>query len=136
MAQTKLKILFDGGCPLCKQEVAFLRSRDRKKSILFVDIDSSDYKPELYSGITYRDAMKRIHAITSSGLVLTDIKVFKEAYGLVGLGWIYEPTTWPVLGTLVNYLYKIWSRFRLPLTNRASLNELCKVKNTSSCSLK
>ena len=86
MTQTKLTLLFDGGCPLCQREVTFLRSRDFSNSISFVDIDSPDYSPDLYSGISYREAMGRIHAITSSGEVLKDVRVFREAYRLVGLG--------------------------------------------------
>ena len=67
MTQTKLTLLFDGGCPLCQREVSFLRSRDSLACILFVDIDSPEYNPDLYNGISYREAMGRIHAITSSG---------------------------------------------------------------------
>ena len=118
MAQVKLTLLFDGGCPLCLREVNFLRSRDRLSSILFVDIDSSIYNPELYSWISYREAMGRIHAITSSGEVLKDVQVFREAYRLVGLGWVYEPTTWPIIGVLVDEFYQLWPRWRLPFARR------------------
>ena len=57
MTKAKLTLLFDGGCPLCLREVKFLRSRDTLKNISFVDIDSSDYEPDIYSGISYKDAM-------------------------------------------------------------------------------
>ena len=65
--KTKLTLLFDGGCPLCQREISFLRSRDRWNTISFVDIDSPTYNPELYRGISYREAMGRIHAITARG---------------------------------------------------------------------
>ena len=29
---------------------------------------------------------------------------FREAYQLVGLGWVYSPTTMPVLGTFIDVL--------------------------------
>ena len=131
MAQTKLILLFDGGCPLCQREVSFLRSRDISKSIAFVDIDSPNYNPQLYGGISYREAMGRIHAINSSGEVLKDVEVFREAYRLVGLGWMYAPTTWPVLGELFDELYRLWARWRLPFTRRPSLDQLCKVRELS-----
>ena len=96
--------------------------------MFFVDIDSPDYNPDLYSGISYREAMGRIHAITSSGEVLKDVRVFRDAYRLVGLGWVYAPTTWPVLGLLVDEAYRLWARWRLPFTRRPSLDQLCKLR--------
>ncbi len=125
LTQSQLTLLFDGACPLCKREVSFLQSRDRSKCILFVDIDSSNYNPELFGGISYRQAMGRIHAIKSSGEVLKDVQVFREAYRLVGLGWVYAPTTWPILGTFVDEFYKLWARWRLFFTRRPSLDQLC-----------
>ncbi|WP_320674111.1 DUF393 domain-containing protein [Prochlorococcus sp. MIT 1341] len=126
MAITKLTFLFDGGCPFCRREVSFLRSRDNMKSIAFVDINSPCYNPDFYSGISYREGMGRIHAITSSGEVLKGVQVFREAYRLVGLGWVYSPATWPLLGALLDGIYNFWARWRLPFSLRPSLDELCK----------
>ena len=126
MTDNKLTLLFDGGCPLCQREVSFLRSRDTFNNILFVDIDSPDFNPDLFSGISYREAMGRIHAITPSGQILKDVGVFREAYRLVGLGWFYAPTTWPLLGALIDVIYRLWARWRFPFTGRPSLDQLCK----------
>ena len=128
MTKAKLTLLFDGGCPLCLREVKFLRSRDKLENISFVDIDSSNYEPDLYLGISYKDAMGRIHAINKSGEILKDVAVFREAYRLVGLGWIYAPTRLPILGLLIDQIYKIWAKWRLPLTRRPSLEQLCREK--------
>ena len=87
MNTVKLTIFFDGGCPLCKREVDFLQSRNQMKSLRFIDINSSDFSLDLENGITYRQAMERIHALKSDGSVIKDIKVFQEAYDLIGLGW-------------------------------------------------
>ena len=132
MAQTQLTLLFDGGCPLCRREVYFLRSRDSLNCIAFVDIDSPSYNPELFSGISYREAMGRIHAISSSGEIFKDVRVFREAYRLIGLGWVYAPTTWPVLGPLFDEIYRLWARWRLPITCRPSLDQLCRSREKTS----
>ncbi len=126
--KAKITLLFDGACPLCQREVSFLRARDSHNKILFIDIDSPGYRPELFQDISYRKAMGRIHAITSSGEVLKDVRVFREAYRLIGLGWVYAPTTWPVVGSLVDQLYLLWASWRLRLTLRPSLDQLCKLK--------
>ena len=128
MTQAKLTLLFDGGCPLCLREVKFLRSRDTLDNISFIDIDSPNYQPDLYSGISYKDAMGRIHAINESGEILKDVAVFREVYRLIGLGWIYAPTKWPILGSLIDQVYKLWAKWRLPLTRRPSIEQLCKEK--------
>ena len=132
VSKIKLIILFDGGCPLCQREVSFLRSKDVLNFISFVDINSSSYKPELFSDISYREAMGSIHAIKASGEVIKNVDVFREAYRIVGLGWIYAPTTLPVLGPIVDQVYQLWTRWRLTLTRRPSLDQLCKIKGINS----
>ena len=124
--QPDLTLLFDGGCPLCVQEVRFLRGRDRHHRIAFVDIDAPDYNPTDYAGINYRMAMGRIHALTSKGAVLTDVAVFREAYRLIGLGWLYAPTRWPLIAPLANLAYGFWASRRLRWTGRADLDTLCR----------
>ena len=120
-----LTLLFDGGCPLCVREVNFLKSRDRAGSLAFVDIDALDYAPAEHQGISYAEAMGRIHAITASGQVLLDVAVFREAYRLIGLGWLYAPTQWPLLSGLVDRIYALWASRRLQLTHRPDLASLC-----------
>ena len=129
LANKKLILLYDGGCPLCQREISFLRLRDRSNYILFVDIDSPDYKPDLFRGISYREAMGEVHAINANGEVVKGIRVFQEAYRLIGLGWLYLPTTWPVIGPCMNQLYLLWARWRLVLTRRPSIDQLCKLRD-------
>ena len=123
--QPDLTLLFDGGCPLCVREVRFLRGRDRHQRIAFVDIDAPDYDPMAYADITYRMAMGRIHALKSNGDVLQDIAVFREAYRLIGLGWLYAPTRWPFVAPLANLAYGFWASKRLQWTGRSDLDTLC-----------
>lgn len=127
----ELTVLYDGGCPLCVREVTFLRQRDQRRNpeqprLAFVDIDAADYDPAAHRGISYRQAMGRIHGIDASGAVLRDLAVFRRAYALIGLGWLYAPSRWPLLAQLGNGLYGLWARWRLAITGRPSLDQLCK----------
>ena len=108
------------------REVRFLKVRDLNKRIAFVDIDAQEYAAADHGGITYREAMGRIHALRADGTVLQDVEVFREAYRLVGLGWVYAPTRWPLIGPLVNGIYRLWASQRLRLTRRPGLDQLCK----------
>jgi predicted DCC family thiol-disulfide oxidoreductase YuxK len=121
-----LTILYDGGCPLCLREVRFLQRRDPEPHRLaFVDIDAPTYEPGRHAGISYRDAMGRIHAIDGDGTVLRDVAVFRRAYELIGLGWLYAPTGWPLVGPLAEAAYRLWVRLRLRVTGRPGLEQLC-----------
>lgn len=128
-----LTLLYDGGCPLCLREVTFLRRRDLRlhpgaPQLAFVDIDDPAYEPAAHAGIDYRQAMGRIHAVAADGSVLCDVEVFRRAYQLVDLGWLYAPTRWPALSPLVDGLYSLWARLRLRLTRRPDLEELCALR--------
>ena len=107
-----------------------LRQRDRQHNgtqsrLAFVDIDAADYAPGDYAGIDYRQAMGRIHAIRADGTVVSDLAVFREAYALVGLGWLLAPSGWPGLSWLADAAYGLWARWRLPFTGRGSLEQVC-----------
>ena len=128
MNTAKLTIFFDGGCPLCKREIDFLQSRNKKGYLSFIDINTSDFYIDLKYGITYKQAMERIHALKSDGSVIKDIKVFQEAYNLIDLGWIYTPTKIPVFDKFIEFIYRIWAKYRLKLTFRPSIEKLCSEK--------
>ncbi len=126
----ELTILYDGGCPLCVREVNFLKRRDHRRHpdrprLAFIDIDAAGYEPSSSGGISYREAMGRIHAIAADGTVLRDVTVFRHAYELIGLGWLYAPTRWPLFGPLAEALYRLWAGVRLRVTGRPDLERLC-----------
>ena len=125
MNLVKLTILFDGGCPLCKREVHFLQSRAQKGYLSFIDINSSDFSLDFKYGISNKQAMERIHAFKSDGSVIMDIKVFQEAYSLIGLGWIYAPTKFAILDKFIEFIYGLCAKYRLKITFRPSIEKLC-----------
>ncbi|WP_370455575.1 thiol-disulfide oxidoreductase DCC family protein [Synechococcus sp. RSCCF101] len=104
----------------------WLERRDGGRGRLcFVDIAAPSYRPEDHAGITYRQAMATIHGIGADGEVLSGLAVFRRAYQLVERGWIYAPSTWPLLRGLCDRLYSLWAGWRLRLTGRPSLDQLC-----------
>ena len=105
-----------------------MHSRNQKGYLQFIDINSSDIPLYLEYGLTYKQAMERIHALKSDGSVIKDIKVFQEAYTLIGLGWIYAPTKLPIFDKFIDFIYGIWAKYRLKLTFRPSIDKLCTEK--------
>ena len=89
------------------------------------DSNNSDFSLDPKYGITYKQAMERIHALKIDGSIIKDIKVFQEAYRLIGLGWIYAPTKLPILDKFIEFIYGLWAKHRLRITFRPSIEKLC-----------
>ncbi len=121
----QIELLYDGDCPLCVREVNFLQKKDAGRWLVkFVDIADDAYQPADHGGIDFETAMGRIHAVLPDGTAIKNVEVFRRIYSLLGIGWMYAPTRWPVVGPLVDWLYDIWADWRLQVTGRADLQTL------------
>ena len=121
----KIKLLYDGECPLCLREVNFLQKRDAGRGLVaFVDIADANYNPQENGGVDFATAMGRIHALLPDGTIITNMEVFRRIYETLGMGWIYAGTKWPVIGPIVDKLYEIWADWRLNLTGRPDLQTI------------
>lgn len=116
----RIKVLYDGECPLCSREIRFLEKRDRGRGLIrFEDIAYPRFDPAAY-GLDMRDAMARIHGVLPDGTVIVGVEVFRHAYAAVGLGWLMAPTRWPGVRRLADLAYRVFARNRLRWTGRAS----------------
>lgn len=121
----KIKLLYDGDCPLCMREVNFLQKKDAGRGLVkFVDIADDSYTADENGGVDFETAMGRIHAVLADGTVIKNVEVFRRIYSILGIGWIYAPTRWPVIGPVVDKLYDIWADLRLKATGRPTLKTL------------
>ena len=121
----KLNLLYDGDCPLCLREVNFLQKKDAGRGIVkFTDIADINYDPAANGGVAFETAMGRIHAVRADGTLVKNVAVFQEVYDALGIGWLYAPTKWPIISTVVNKLYDWWADKRLAVTGRASLADV------------
>lgn len=121
----KIKLLYDGACPLCVREVNFLQKRDAGRGLIaFVDIADDNYTPQENGGIDFETAMGRIHAILPDGTIIQNLEVFQRVYEILGLGWVYAFTKLPVIGFIADKLYGIWADWRLTLTGRPKLEQV------------
>ncbi|NBD32930.1 MAG: DUF393 domain-containing protein [Cyanobacteria bacterium] len=124
-AQWKIKLLYDGECPLCLREVNFLQKRDGERGIVkFVDIADDNYQPEANGGVDFETAMGRIHGVLPDGTVVKDIEVFRRVYEALGMGWVYAITKLPLVGAIADWIYGLWADRRLALTGRPDLKTI------------
>jgi predicted DCC family thiol-disulfide oxidoreductase YuxK len=113
----QIKLLYDGDCPLCGREVAFLRRRNRRGQLAFEDIAAPGFDPARY-GLERADVMARMHGVLPDGRVVEGMEVFRRAYAAVGLGALLAPTRWPLLRPLFDRAYAVFARNRLRWTGR------------------
>mmetsp|Transcript_20804 Transcript_20804/g.30225 ORF Transcript_20804/g.30225 Transcript_20804/m.30225 type:complete len:221 (-) Transcript_20804:1637-2299(-) len=125
----KVKLLYDGECPICMREVVFLMKKDAGRGFIsFVDISDENYDPAQNANVSWEKAMGRIHAVLPDGSVVTGVKVFQQTYDVIGLGWLFEATKLPLLGNIADGVYDVWAKYRLRLTGRRDLEELIQEK--------
>ncbi|XP_020229913.1 uncharacterized protein At5g50100, chloroplastic [Cajanus cajan] len=125
----KIKMLYDGDCPLCMREVNMLRERNKSYgTIKFVDISSDGYSPQDNQGLDYETVMGRIHAILSDGTVVTDVEAFRRLYEHVDLGWVYAITKYEPIAKFADSIYGVWAKYRLQITGRPPIEEILEAR--------
>lgn len=114
MSEWKFKLLYDGQCPMCRREANWLMRRNRAGRLAFEDISAPDFDPARY-GLTQAQVMGVMHGVFPDGRIVTKVEVFRQAYQLVGLGWLLAPTRWPILRGLANWGYEKFARHRVAI---------------------
>ena len=94
MKQWEFKLLYDGQCPFCRREVNWLQRRDRQGRLAVEDISAPDFAASNY-GLTQAEVMGVMHGVFPDGQIVRKVAAFREAYRVVGLGWLLAPTVGP-----------------------------------------
>jgi len=128
----QINVLYDSKCNLCLMEISFLMKKDKEGKIIFTDLESDYDESDPKNGnISYEQAMRSMHAIKFNGEVISGVKVFKELYEIIGLGYLYSFTTLPIVGPLVDRIYKYWANYRTNLTRGIGIDDLVRQRNAS-----
>lgn len=114
MGEWRFKLLYDGRCSFCVREVKWLQLWNRRGLLAFEDISATGFDPARY-GTTRGELMQAMHGVYPDGRIVRALEAFREAYGLVGLGWLLAPTRWPGLRPVFDFLYRLFARYRMPL---------------------
>ncbi len=114
MSDPSLTLLFDGQCPFCRREVAWLKKLDRKARLAAEDIADPTFRAEKY-GLTQEEVMGVLHGIMPDGRIVCRAAAIREAYKAVGLGWIVAPLSWPLIGWLADLAYGVFARNRVAI---------------------
>jgi predicted DCC family thiol-disulfide oxidoreductase YuxK len=116
-------LFFDGGCPLCRREVHWMKRWDRRGRLRFIDIDSPSFDAGSY-GLRQEDLMKRIHGQLPDGTLVRGVDVFREAYARLGFAPLVTLSRLKPIAWLLDIAYDCFARNRLRLTGRCT-RETC-----------
>ena len=129
-----LTIFYDGSCPLCCFEIKHLQKRDHDQRLSFEDITAPEFS-QRYPSLDWYSLNERIHAFDSQGNCFIGLDATYEAWRLVGRGWLYAPTRWPVIRFFADKCYLLFAkhRYRISywLTGQARTKPSCNVCDIS-----
>ncbi len=120
----KVTCFHDGECPICNIEINAMKKLDKAGNINWVDI-TQDKAALAKAGLTYKQTMDRMHVIDEnqqlqSG-VLGFLQVWKQLPYYRRAVPIIENV--PLLLPLLEFCYRIFARYRLPLTGKKQIKE-------------
>ncbi|MGY6555156.1 MAG: thiol-disulfide oxidoreductase DCC family protein [Wenzhouxiangella sp.] len=107
-ATSSVTVWFDGACPLCRREIAFMRRLDRRGRIDFVDVASE----ETACPLDRAELLARFHA-RENGRILDGAEAFAAMWRAIpmlrplGLIARFPPALW-----LLERMYRVFLRFR------------------------
>lgn len=108
----RLTVFYDGGCPLCRREIAFYRRRRGAGRIAWIDVSRTTER-DVAPGLTCKDALTRFHVRDTDGALHSGgagfARLWRElpAFAPLGRFCLLRPVA-PVVETS----YRLFLRFR------------------------
>ena len=120
-SHARFEVYFDGDCPLCVKEIAFIRWMDRRGRIRFTDIAAPDFDATA-TGHSWEELMAKIRGRhLPGGEPVEGVEVFRQLYGNVGFGPLVWLTRLPGIRALLDFGYRKFAQNRLRLTGRCNI---------------
>lgn len=113
-----IDLLYDGDCPLCNREICYLKTKENKEKLKFVDIASKDFSVSKYKGLDYETAMSQMHGVDSQGNLLVGLDAFAVVYAKSQLILMATILNLPFLRIILDPLYRAFAKNRLWITGR------------------
>ena len=105
-------VLYDGGCKICDREICSLKKLENKEGIEFIDIQSKDYDPYKFRGISKDVAMKALHGFFDDEPILQGTKTLSVLYARTHKSCLAFFLNLRSLAPLLRNGYKIFAKYR------------------------
>jgi len=121
LATNKASVYYDGGCPLCRAEIATYQQAAGGDTLAWVDAQACGVA-ELGSGLDRSHALARLHVRRADGTLLQGAAAFAEIWPVLpNWRWLARVARLPVVLPLLDVAYTIFLRIRplwRPATSR------------------
>lgn len=112
LAQGKLTVFYDGGCPLCRSEIGFYKGCEGAAAIDFVDV-SAIAAPEVAPGLSREAALRRFHVMNADGAISSGGRAFADLWAALprfrAIGRMFR---WPPLAGALELAYRLFLPLR------------------------
>ena len=109
--QNRTTVYYDGACPVCRREIAFMQRRAGSENVAFEDI--SDEKSTLPEGVAREAALARFHVRGTDGIVRNGAAGFAAMWEeLPALRPLARLARFPGVLPLLEVLYRGFLRIR------------------------
>ncbi len=126
---SKLKVFYDGLCPVCSKEIDIYRRKDKSSQIDFIDITTSRFDSKAEK-LDPDHVMKVFHVKTAQGNIITGVDGFVEIWKTLG---IFKPlqnmTQSPITRPLFDWGYVLFTKIRPFLRRKECVTDRCELKH-------
>lgn len=130
----KLRLFYDGHCPLCVAEMTKLNAYDHHGNLSLEDIQLPGFK-DRFPDLCWQDLNDRIHGQLTDGTLISGLDVTYLAWKSVGKGWVYAPLRWPLIKWFADAFYVFFARHRYTISFLLTGKKRCTTCSPSSCSI-
>lgn len=106
MATQKLTVYFDGGCPLCRREIAFYRKMPEAQALRWADVSEQLLTDQ---DLSCEAALRRFHVRNADGRLLSGGAAFACLWRALPywrvLGWFFA---WPPMSWVLEAAYRVF----------------------------
>ena len=112
-ARPKATVFYDGGCPLCRREIGFYRSRRGGEQISWIDVSQADEDEQVAPGLCTEAALARFHLRDEEGRIIRGGRAFAHLWSLLpGFRPFGRLLLLPPLSWLLDPAYDVFLKFR------------------------
>jgi predicted DCC family thiol-disulfide oxidoreductase YuxK len=103
-AASRITVLYDGACPLCRREIGVYQRSAGADGIIWQDVSPPDAAP---SCITREEAMRRFHVIDAEGRIRSGADAFIALWlSLPRWRWLGRVSSIPPLPWILERAYR------------------------------
>lgn len=106
-----LNVLYDGGCPLCRREIALYRGLKANTPVCYVDVHATD--SPLPANLTRHELLARFHVQDQRGALHSGARAFLLLWSaLPGWRWLAQLGRLPGAPLIMEGVYRVFLRLR------------------------